>query len=147
MRLIWIWNLRPSKHGRRVRLIDGLFTYIYTVYSSEDPMKFRYTGIRVKNVKQSVKFYTTTMGMQEVDRGQMQAGGIYVHLTSPESDQDLELNYYPPGTPYCEEYVEGSELDHLAFWSAIAPWSENGYTLAFIRDPNGIWIELMGKTR
>jgi len=76
----------------------------------------------------------------------------------------LELNYYPPGTPYYEEYKEGSHLDHLAFWSdnvsedymnalargatsAIAPWSENGYTLAFIRDPNGIWIELMGKTR
>jgi lactoylglutathione lyase len=126
-------------------------------------MKFRYTGIRVKNLEQTVKFYTTTMGMHEVHRGQMEAGGIYVHLKSPGSDQDLELNYYPPGTPYHEEYVEGSELDHLAFWSdnvpedyekaltggatpAIAPWSEKGYTLAFIRDPNGVWIELMGKT-
>jgi lactoylglutathione lyase len=130
----------------------------------EDLMKFRYTGIRVKNVEQSVEFYTTTMGMHEVSRGQMEAGGIYVHLKSPDSDQDLELNYYPPGTLYYEEYVEGSELDHLAFWSdnvhddygkalaggatsAIAPWSENGYTLAFIRDPNGVWIELMGKTQ
>jgi lactoylglutathione lyase len=132
--------------------------------SGENMMKFRYTGIRVKNVTQSVEFYTTTMGMHEVHRGQMQAGGIYVRLKSPDSDQDLELNYYPPGTRYYERYVEGSELDHLAFWSdnvpedyekalaggatsAIAPWNENGYTLAFIRDPNGVWIELLGKTR
>ena len=127
-------------------------------------MKFLYTGIRVKELEQSVEFYSKTMGMREVYRGQMQAGGIYVHLKSPDSDQDLELNYYPPGTPYHEEFGEGSELDHLAFWSdnvpedyehaldggatsAIAPWSENGYTLAFIRDPSGVWIELMGKSR
>jgi hypothetical protein len=30
--------------------------------------------------------------------------------------------------------------------SAIEPWDENGYTLAFVRDPDGIWIELIGKT-
>ncbi|MBX5328354.1 MAG: hypothetical protein QHH18_03915 [Candidatus Bathyarchaeota archaeon] len=29
---------------------------------------------------------------------------------------------------------------------AIEPWDEDGYTLAFVRDPNGIWIELIGKT-
>jgi len=58
--------------------------------------------------------------------------------------------------------VEGSELDHLAFWckdvrksykkvlaggatSAIEPWDESGYTLAFVRDPDGVWIELIGR--
>ena len=63
---------------------------------------------------------------------------------------------------YCEDYVEGSELDHLAFWckdvradykktleggatSAVEPWDESGYTLAFVRDPDGVWIELIGK--
>jgi catechol 2,3-dioxygenase-like lactoylglutathione lyase family enzyme len=103
------------------------------------------------------------MGMREIHRGQMQARGIFVHLKSPDSEQDLELNFYPPRTPYAEPYIEGSELDHLAFWcddvhtdyaktlaggatSAIAPWSESGYTLAFVRDPDGVWIELMGKT-
>lgn len=127
-------------------------------------MKFRYTGIRVTNLERSVMFYTATMGMQEIHRGQMQAGGIYVHLRSPGSEQDLELNYYPPDTTYFEPYQAGSECDHLAFWSddvhadyaktlaggatsAIAPWTESGYTLTFIRDPDGIWIELMGKAR
>jgi len=102
------------------------------------------------------------MGMKEVQRGKMQAGGIYVQLKSEKSPQILELNYYPPGTKFYEEYVEGSELDHLAFWckdvrkcyekvlrgggtSAVEPWDESGYMLAFVRDPNGVWIELIGK--
>ena len=125
-------------------------------------MKFIYTGIRVRDLKRSVEFYTKTMGMKEVRRGKMHAGGVYVQLKGRDSEQELELNYYPPGKKYYEEYVEGSELDHLAFWckdvrrdykkalaggatSAIEPWDESGFTLAFVRDPDGVWIELIGK--
>ncbi len=125
-------------------------------------MKFRYTGIRVRDLKRSIKFYTKTMGMKVVGRGKMKAGGIYVNLKSKDSPQLLELNYYPPETKHYEEYMEGSELDHLAFTcedvrksykkalrggatSAIEPWDEGGYTLAFVRDPDGVWIELVGK--
>jgi len=125
-------------------------------------MKFKYTGIRVRDLKRSMEFYTKTMGMKVMQRGKMRAGGIYVQLKSPESQQELELNYYPPGKKFYEEYVEGSELDHLAFTCkdvrksykkvlaggatvAIEPWDEDGFTLAFVRDPDGIWIELIGK--
>ncbi len=125
-------------------------------------MRFEYTGIRVRDLKGSIDFYTKTMGMKVVRRGKMRAGGVYVQLKSKDSQQLLELNYYPPDTKYHEEYVEGSELDHLAFWCkdvrksyekviaggatlAIKPWDEGGYTLAFVRDPDGVWIELIGK--
>jgi lactoylglutathione lyase len=125
-------------------------------------MKFTYTGIRVRDLQRSVEFYTRTMGMKEVQRGRMHAGGIFVQLKNKDSRQRLELNYYPPSKKYYEDYVEGSELDHLAFWcedvrrdykktlkgdasSAIAPWDEGGFTLAFVRDPDGIWIELIGR--
>jgi lactoylglutathione lyase len=125
-------------------------------------MEFIYTGIRVRDLRRSIQFYTKTMGMKEVDRGKMQAGGIYVELSSRGSDQRLELNYYPPGSKFYEEYVEGSELDHLAFLCddvrknyekalaggatlAVEPWEEGGVTLAFVRDPDGVWIELHGK--
>jgi lactoylglutathione lyase len=125
-------------------------------------MKFTYTGVRVKDLDRSIKFYTKTMGLKEFQRGRMRAGGIFVQLKDKESHQVLELNYYPPGKKFYEEYVEGSELDHLAFWcddvrksyekvlaagatSAVEPWDESGYTLAFVRDPDGIWIELIGK--
>jgi lactoylglutathione lyase len=125
-------------------------------------MKFTYIGIRVRDLKRPIKFYTRTMGMKKVQRGKMRAGGKFVQLRSKGSEQTLELNYYPPGKKFYEEYAEGSELDHLAFWckdvrrsyekilangvsSAIQPWDESGYTLAFVRDPDGVWIELISK--
>ncbi len=127
-------------------------------------MEFSYTGIRVRDLDRSLKFYTETMGMKEVERGTMNDGGIYIQLKSPNSEQKLELNYYPPGKKYYETYAEGSELDHLAFRcedvqacyrklldggavSAIEPWDEGNSTLAFVRDPDGIWIELIGKRK
>jgi lactoylglutathione lyase len=126
-------------------------------------MDFIYTGIRVKDLNRSIEFYTKTMGMKEVGRGKMRAGGVYVELKSKGSDQRLELNYYPPGSKFYEKYFEGSELDHLAFscddvrrnykkalsggaTSAVEPWDEGNSTLAFVRDPNGVWIELHSKT-
>jgi lactoylglutathione lyase len=125
-------------------------------------MWFKYTGIRVKDLNRSLEFYTKTMGLKKIDRGTMRASGKYILLKDEESGQRLELNYYPPGTKFYEEYCEGSELDQLAFWSknvredyrrllaagatvAVKPWDEGGYTLAFVRDPDGIWIELIGK--
>jgi catechol 2,3-dioxygenase-like lactoylglutathione lyase family enzyme len=101
--------------------------------------------------------------MKEIRRGKMHAGGVFVQFIGEDSEQELELNYYPTGSKYWEEYVEGSELDHLAFWcknvrrdyervvargatSAIKPWDEGGYTLAFVKDPDGVWIELIGRT-
>ncbi len=125
-------------------------------------MKFVYTGIRVRALERSIRFYTETMEMKKGTQGQMKDGGVYVALRSENSEQELELNYYPPGKKYCEEYVAGSELDHLAFrcddvracykrvlagggTSAIEPWDEGNSTLAFVRDPDGVWIELIGR--
>jgi len=125
-------------------------------------MWFKYTGIRVKDLNRSLEFYTKVMGLKKVDRGTMRAGGKYITLKDEKSGQRLELNYYPPDAKFYEEYYEGSELDHLAFWSrdvrkdyerllangctsAVEPWDEGSFTLAFVRDPDGIWIEIEGK--
>jgi len=127
-------------------------------------MRFAYTGIRVRNLGRSLRFYKKIMGMREILRGEMKAGGIFVQLKSPRSRQLLELNYYPPKARYYERYDSGSELDHLAFWTrdvdkrfkeltskgvkrALRPFSEGGYRLAFVKDPDGIWIELIGLDR
>ena len=125
-------------------------------------MPFTYTGIRVRDLKRSIAFYTKVMRLKKVFRGRMKAGGIFVQLKDPRSRQRLELNYYPSGTKYYERFKNGFELDHLAFWErdvdakyeqmlasgatkAIEPFSEGGYRLAFVKDPDGIWIELLGK--
>ena len=124
-------------------------------------MYFTYTGIRVRNLRRSLRFYTKVMGMKEILRGRMKQGGIFVHLKSPRSSQRLELNYYPIKTKFHEKFRSGSELDHLAFWvknaekhytelvargaaEAVKPFREGRYELAFIKDPDGIWIELIG---
>jgi lactoylglutathione lyase len=128
-------------------------------------MKFTYTGIRVRDVKRSIDFYTRVMGMEVVlPPTKMKAtGGLYAHLESKGSKQRLELNWYPES--YARDYAEGDELDHLAFWLtrtesvdeefkelkkkgaqvAIEPFSEGAYRLAFLKDPDGVWIELLGK--
>jgi len=130
--------------------------------NSGSKMKFIYTGIRVRDLNRSLDFYTKIMDMKETSRGKMEEGGTFVELKSRGSDQRLELNYYPPGNKFYEEYAEGSELDHLAFLcddvrksyekalaggatSAVLPWDEKGVTLAFVRDPDGVWIELHGE--
>ena len=127
-------------------------------------MPFTYTGIRVQDLRRSLTFYEKVMGFKKVHRGRMRAGGTFVQLKQPRSDQVLELNYYPRRTKYYERFKNGSELDHLAFWErdvdeeyerllangaskAIEPFSEGGYRLAFVKDPDGIWIELLGKDR
>ncbi len=125
---------------------------------------FTYTGVRVNNLKRSVDFYTKIMGMKVILRGKMKHGGVFVHLRSPKSQQRLELNWYPGDNQYYTEYRNGEELDHLAFWCedvqdefdllvnkgihpAIEPFREENYELAFLKDPDGIWIELLGRLR
>jgi catechol 2,3-dioxygenase-like lactoylglutathione lyase family enzyme len=73
--------------------------------------------------------------------------------------QTLELNWYPPGTRFYSEYASGEEMDHLAFVvkdarkahkeliskgapSAVSPKESKG-TEIYVKDPDGIWIELL----
>jgi catechol 2,3-dioxygenase-like lactoylglutathione lyase family enzyme len=74
------------------------------------------------------------------------------------------LNYYPPGNRFYENYRTGTEMDHIWFWvedvdraytraisrgakRAAAPFSSNGERLAYVKDPDGIWIEFFGKDK
>jgi catechol 2,3-dioxygenase-like lactoylglutathione lyase family enzyme len=58
--------------------------------------------------------------------------------------------------------VNGSELDHVGLYvsnvreqyerlikhgcePAVEPFNQGSWILAFVRDPNGIWLELIGK--
>ena len=125
-------------------------------------MYFTYTGIRVTDLKRSLEFYKKIMGMKIILKGKMQHGGVFVHLKSTRSPQRLELNWYPRNNQYFTKFRRGEEMDHLAFWSsnvqddfdrlvskgarsAVEPFREGSYELAFVKDPDGIWIELLGK--
>jgi len=120
--------------------------------------KFDYTGIGVRDLDHSIKFYTEKLGMQLLGRYKIkETNGEIADLKSPDGDQKLELNWYANRG----EYKNGDELDHLAFEVqdvdaalselrsqgvevAMEPFNAGNSRLAFVKDPDGIWIELEG---
>jgi len=121
--------------------------------------KFTYIGIRVKNLQESIDFYTKLLGMRIKGRGKLdETKGETASLVSEEGGFILELNYYEGDSPYYAEYVVGEGLDHLAFkvddlnraleeaqsfgYRTILEMKADGGRWAYIEDPNGIWIEL-----
>ena len=122
--------------------------------------RFVYVGIRVKDLRKSLSFYRDIMGMRVARRGTMPHGGNYVALRSPGSSQELELNWYPTRSKFNRKYRPGEELDHLAFGVgdvkdalrkltskgvrvAVSLSRAKGVTEVYVKDPNGIWIELL----
>ena len=128
-------------------------------------LRLTYTGIRVRDMRTSIRFYTELLGMEVVDplESTPPTSGQVVGLKSPGSSQLLELNWYEPGSRFGPEYVNGEDLDHLSFECDDLPatiarlekegievvvrpreiGSEIGWNEAFVKDPNGIWIELL----
>ncbi|HLM90885.1 MAG TPA: VOC family protein [Thermoplasmata archaeon] len=125
-------------------------------------LKWDYTGLRVQNLARSIRFYEK-VGYRVVSRGKMEHGGRMVDLKFTGSAHGLELNYYPPGNPYFEPIVAGTEFDHFGFvvgdiegWvrllrrkklPIVADWTERGWRLVFTRDPDGNWFEVGGRVR
>ncbi len=116
-------------------------------------------------MEESLKFYTDVLGMiiAEPLQKMTPTKGSVVTLKSPSSGQVLELNHYEEDSPFNSAYVNGEDLDHIAFDVqdlegavkelkrrgvdvVVEPYaigSEIGWTEAYIKDPNGIWIELL----
>jgi len=114
-----------------------------------------YTGIRVRDMARSIRFYAEGLGLRLGPSGRMAAGGLWQELKDPDSGAVLELNFYPGDPPY----REGDELDHLGFRVEsvddairrleplggrvrIPAFSEGDERLAFLSDPDGVWVEL-----
>jgi lactoylglutathione lyase len=123
--------------------------------------KFTYVGIRVKDMKKSVDFYTRLLGMKDEGHSRIEATkGDVTFLASGDSKVGIELNHYDPDSPFNTEYIVGEGLDHLAFGvkdldAALGQAKKLGYgpvkeirteksRWAYVEDPNGIWIELFG---
>ena len=126
--------------------------------------RFVYTGIRVKDMDESVMFYTKGLGMKVVGRAHVDmTRGEWAQLKSRTSAQLLELNWYGKDSPFYSKYRKGSELDHLCFTvdsleTALkklealggkkigGPYVTDGWEMVDVADPNGICIELGAKT-
>jgi lactoylglutathione lyase len=122
--------------------------------------RFAYVGIRVKDLRRSIEFYTKLLGMRVTGRFRIkETKGEVVNLVSKDRRFTLELNQYAKNSPHNTRYVTGEGLDHLAFGvrdldKALEEARLAGYPTilevrtkksrwAYIKDPDGIWIELL----
>ena len=115
----------------------------------------------MKDLEESIDFYTRVLGMKVTGRSKIDAAkGEVVGLESEAGGHSLELNFYRKGSKFATRFVAGEGLDHLAFQvedldEALAEAREAGYApvlemktdksrWAYIVDPNGIYVELVG---
>ena len=130
---------------------------------SKSNIRLYYTGIQVRDLRRSLKFYRS-LRLKVTNRGTMAHGGKWVQMKESSTGQKLELNWYPKRSRFYERYRNGSELDHIGFivddaekWfrllikrgakPAAKPFGDESEPLAYVKDPDGIWIELIGPAK
>jgi catechol 2,3-dioxygenase-like lactoylglutathione lyase family enzyme len=122
-------------------------------------VQFVYSGIRVRSLARSVRFYRR-MGFRVIKKGWFSHGGQWVHLVHPSSTHRIELNYYPKGTPFYEPFLRGTEFDHFGFFvtdpmawirkavragaKPLTAFVDGPVLLAYVQDPDGVWLGACG---
>jgi lactoylglutathione lyase len=119
--------------------------------------KLLHTRYRVNDLERTVKFYRDVLGLREIRRHKSPRGSELVFMKAPESEELIELCYFPSSGPVQVQ----PDLTHLAFevdsleefgkhlaslgvqYSDGPILKENGSGFAFIDAPEGYEIELM----
>jgi len=118
-------------------------------------MKFLHTMIRVKDLDQSIDFFTNKLGLVETRRKIFEQGRFtLVFLATAPGETEIELTYNWDQT---DGYTVGNNFGHLAFsveniYDYCQMLMDKGITIlrpprdgrmAFIRTPDQISIELL----
>src|SRR5688572_32457356 len=122
--------------------------------------KLLHTRYRVNDLEKTVDFYKRVLGLEEVRRHKSPRGSELVFLKAPESEELIELCYFPSSGPVQVQ----ADLTHLAFevdsltefgqhlaklglkFSDGPTLKPDGSGFAFIDAPEGYEIELMQRT-
>ena len=122
-------------------------------------MKFLHTSITVRNMEESLRFYTEILGLEFERRRTIPENKAEIaFVRDPASGARVELTHWDGK----DSFDAGEQLDHLAFEvedldEALmrvrlkgVPVAKEAYQLkggssriAFILDPNEVWIELI----
>lgn len=134
------------------------FQYCFKTCGEE--MKIAHASITVKNMEESLNFYCNILGLKLSRRREIPENKAEIAFVQGEgqSNPSLELTYWREK----KDWIDGDQLDHIALEVqnvvksveefrkkdveiAREPYSLHGSTrkIAFIKDPNGIWIELI----
>ena len=119
--------------------------------------KLLHTRMRVSDLDQTIKFYTTVLGLDVIERKTSPRGSQLAFLKVPNSDELIELTSFPPSGPVKVQ----EDLVHLAFQvesmdDTITSLTARGVTITdgptltssgsrfiFIDAPDGYEIELI----
>src|ERR1700746_214222 len=74
-------------------------------------IKLLHTRYRVDDLERTVGFYKNVLGLEEVRRHKSPRGSELVFMKAPESDETIELCYFPSSGPVQVQ----PDLTHLAF--------------------------------
>ena len=115
--------------------------------------------IRVKDLDETLAFYTEFLGLREVKRGQIGDEATLVFLTDESERYHIELTYNHDG----RGYELGDQFGHLAFHvddleAVVSEVEEKGWWFRrsnpknpskyiFVKDPNGYDIEILQARR
>ena len=123
--------------------------------------KLLHTRYRLNDLERTVKFYKEILGLEEIRRHKSPRGSELVFMKAPESEELIELCYFPSG----ESVQVQADLTHLAFevdsldefakhlaqhgmkYSDGPVLREDGSGFAFIDAPEGYEIELLQRGR
>lgn len=126
-------------------------------------MKIAHASITVKNMDQSINFYCNTLGLRLASRREIPENRAEIAFVEGENGDNLalELTHWKDK----KDWTDGDQLDHIAFLVsdvqksvdefrqkgvevAKEPYSLSGSKskIAFIKDPNGIWLELIQRS-
>ena len=117
--------------------------------------------MRVNDIERTVKFYQEALGLAVSRRHTSPRGAQLVFLSTPNSEEEIELCQMPPGSPAVQVQPD---LMHLAFAvddlnAFAAGAAAKGYPLsdgptksgsgwiAFIDAPEGYEVELIERSR
>ena len=124
-------------------------------------MRLLHTMIRVKDIEQSLDFYTKLLEMEITEKRRLEDCWLYF-LTDKNSNQQIELTYndetpengYETGSGFghfafgvdsMEEFT--NKLTSLGYSYLYEPFdlTGKGSLIAFIKDPDGYEIEIIEK--
>jgi len=125
-------------------------------------MKILHTCLNVSDLTRSIDFYTKELGLRLISRREVRQNNAEIAFLNDNETGALELTHWRDK----KSLAEGDNFDHIAFETpdidakvaelrahgvtiAMEPFSLQGSSskIAFIKDPDGNWLELIEHSR
>ena len=125
-------------------------------------MRILHTCLNVSDLDRSIRFYTENLGLKFVSRREIRQNNAEIAFLKDEGGGAIELTHWRDK----KTLTEGDNFDHIAFGVdeveatikqlrekgvtiAMEPYSLQGSSskIAFIKDPDGNWLELIQQSR